>query len=100
VEVAFATTKLEKGYREHAHGVKMWGPVVARKYIQRIDILQEASDLTEIKALPGLDCHPLRGQRKGQFAVSLHGRWRLIFSLAGARVKIIRIEEVTKHYGD
>lgn len=78
----------------------MWGPVVARKYVQRIDIMQEASDLAEIEALPGLECHPLKGERKGQFAVTLHDRWRLVFSLVGNEVKIIRIEEVTKHYGD
>jgi proteic killer suppression protein len=100
VEVAFATKKLEKCYREHAQRVKMWGLVVARKYVQRIDILQEASDLAEIEALPGLECHPLKGRRKGQFAVTLHDRWRLIFTLIGTQVKIIRIEEVTKHYGD
>jgi proteic killer suppression protein len=74
VEVAFATRKLEKCYREHAQGVKMWGSVVARKYVQRIDILQEASDLAETEALPGLECHPLKGERKGQFAVILHDR--------------------------
>jgi proteic killer suppression protein len=100
VEVEFATHKLEKCYQDHAHGVKMWGPVVARKYVQRIDIMQEASDLAEIEALPGLECHPLKGKRKGQFAVTLHDRWRLIFSLIGMRARVIRVEEVTKHYGD
>jgi len=78
----------------------MWGSVVARKYVQRIDILQEASDLAETEALPGLECHPLKGKRKGQFAVTLHDRWRLIFSFMGSGAKVIRIEEVTKHYGD
>lgn len=78
----------------------MWGPAVARKYVQRIDLLQEASGLAEIEALPGLRCHPLKGRRRGQFAVTLHDRWRLIFSLLGRQVKIVRIEEVTKHYGD
>jgi len=100
VEVAFATKKLEKCYRDHAQGVKKWGTVVARKYVQRIDIMQEALDLAEIEALPGLECHPLKGKRKGQFAVTLHDRWRLIFMLIGTQVNIIRIEEVTKHYGD
>ena len=100
MEIAFATKRLEKCYLDHVQGVKMWGLPVARKYVQRIDLLQEASDLKEIEALPGLNCHPLKGKRKAQFAVMLHDRWRLIFSLAGPRVKIIRIEEVTKHYGD
>ncbi len=78
----------------------MWGPVVARKFVQRIDIIQEASDLAELEALPGLKCHPLKGKRKGQFAVTLHDRWRLIFSLIGPLARVVRVEEVTKHYGD
>lgn len=100
MEVAFATKKLEKCYREHAQGVRAWGPVVSGKYVQRIDILQESSDLAEIEALPGLECHPLKGGRKGNYAVTLHDRWRMIFSLRGQSAKIVRIEEVTKHYGD
>ncbi len=100
MEVTFATNKLEKCYRGHAQGVKMWGPVVGRKYVQRIDIMQEASDLAEIETLPGLGCHPLKGKWKGQFAITLHDRWRLIFSLIAMRARVIRVEEVTKHYGD
>lgn len=100
VEVAFATRKLERCYREFAAGARAWGQTVARKYVQRIDIMQEASDLAELEVLPGLECHPLKGRRKGQFALILHDRWRLVFSLSGIEVKIIRIEEVSKHYGD
>lgn len=99
MEVVFVTKKLEKCYRNCAQGARTWGLPVARKYIQRIDLLQEALDLAEIERLPGLECHPLKGKRRGQFGVTLHDRWRLIFSLQGQQVKIVRIEEVTKHYG-
>ena len=81
-------------------GCREWGPDVARKYIQRIDLLQEASSMDEIRRLPGLDCHPLKGRKVGQYGITLHDRWRLIFSLQGERAKVIRVEEVSKHYGD
>ena len=81
-------------------GCREWGPDVARKYIQRIDLLQEASDMGEIRKLPGLDCHPLKGLRVGQYGITLHDRWRLIYSLQEERAKVIRVEEVRKHYGD
>jgi proteic killer suppression protein len=100
VKVIFGTKKLEKCYLDHSQGRKAWGPEVGRKYIQRIDLLQEAADMAEIRKLPGLDCHPLKGSRKGQFGITLHGRWRLIFSLQGDKTRIIRLEEVSKHYGD
>jgi proteic killer suppression protein len=100
VEVTFATKKLEKCYLDHLQGCRAWGPEVGRKYIQRIDLMQEAADMAEVRKLPGLECHPLKGNRKGQFGVTLHGRWRIIFSLRGDKAMIIRVEEVSKHYGD
>jgi len=56
--------------------------------------------LIEIRKLPGLNCHPLKGDREGEFGVTLTGRWRLVFSLQGKNDEIIRIKEVSKHYGD
>jgi plasmid maintenance system killer protein len=85
---------------DHLEGRLALGPDVGKKYIQRIDLLQEAADMAEVRKLPGLDCHLLKGGRKGQFGITLHGRWRLIFSLQGDKARIIRVEEVSKHYGD
>jgi proteic killer suppression protein len=100
VEVIFRTNKLKKCYESYSQGRRAWGADVARKYIQRIDILQEASDMTEIRMLPGLKCHPLKGRREGQYGIVLHGRWRLVYSLKGEAAEVICIEEVSKHYGD
>ena len=29
--------------------------------------------------IPGLDLHPLKGQRKGQWSVRVSGNWRVVF---------------------
>lgn len=100
MEVVFKTKNLEKCYLDYLRGLRTWGPEVGKKYIQRIDLLQEATDMAEVRKLPGLDCHPLKGGRKGKFGITLHGRWRLIFSLQGKEARIICVEEVSKHYGD
>ncbi len=50
--------------------------------------------------LPGLRCHPLKGKRIGQYAINLNGFYRLIFTLTGETLEIVRIEEVSKHYDD
>ena len=100
MDVEFATKKLEKCYLDVRQATMMWGEIIARKYIQRIALLQEASNMREVEELPGLDCHRLKGKRKGQHAVTLHDRWRLIFRLSGEKAEVIRVEEVNKHYGD
>ena len=33
--------------------------------------------------LPGYRLHPLRGDRKGEWAVSVSGNWRLVFEFEG-----------------
>jgi proteic killer suppression protein len=100
VDVIFRSKKLKKCYLESRLAVRTWGYEVARKYIERIDIIQEARNLNELRQLPGLNCHPLKGKREGQYAVSLTGFWRLIFTLHGEHLEIVQIEEVSKHYGD
>lgn len=36
--------------------------------------------------LPGYRLHPLKGARKGQWAVSVSGNWRLVFAFEGEDV--------------
>jgi len=100
VEVRFRTNKLKENYEKSESATKAWGKEVARKYIQRIDLILSAQSLQELNRLPGLNYHPLKGKRKGQHAVSLKDSWRLIFTLHGDQLEIVQIEEVSKHYGD
>ncbi len=100
MEVRFRTRKLQKQYEKSREAEKAFGREVARKYVQRVDIIKQARDINELCALPGLRCHSLRGDRQGQWAVKLTGYCRLLFTLEGKRLEIVRIEEVSKHYDD
>jgi proteic killer suppression protein len=100
VEVTFRTRRLEKEYKEYAGAVKAYGPEVARKYIQRINIIKSVRNIDELMALPALGCHSLKGDRHGQYSIKLTGFYRLIFILKGDALEIAHIEEVSKHYGD
>lgn len=100
MEIIFRTRKLEKEYTDSATAVKAYGSDVARKYIQRVNTIKTAKDMNELKQLPVLRCHPLKGGRQGQYAIKLTGFYRLIFTLVGNQMEIVCIEEVSKHYGD
>jgi proteic killer suppression protein len=100
VEVIFRTKKLSKCYLEHQKACREWGESIAKKYVQRVDLLQEASDMLVVHKLPGLRCHQLKGDRTGQYAITLIEPWRLIFALTGEKNETICVEEVSKHYGD
>jgi proteic killer suppression protein len=100
LEIDFASRRLERCFREHRAAVRAFGDEVARRYIQRINLMKAARGLDELTRLPALRCHPLKGQRAGQYAIDLTGFYRLIFTLHGESLTIARIEEVSKHYGD
>lgn len=100
MRIDFKTKKLEKCYRQSKYAVRQFGNDVARRYIERITIIRNTKTIDELQALPGLRCHPLKGNRKGQWAVKLTGYYRLIFTLRGDELDIVRIEEVSKHYED
>ena len=100
VDIEFRTKTLRRQYEQSSVAVRAYGSQVARKYVQRIAIIKHARDIGELQRLPGLDCHPLKGERAGQWAIRLTGFYRLIFTLEGERLEIALIEEVSKHYDD
>lgn len=98
--VKFRTRKLEKCFLKHNQAVSEFGDQIARKYIQRINIIKGINSLDDLLKLPGLNCHPLKGNRSGQYTVKLTGFYRLIFTVEGDTLNIAMIEEVSKHYDD
>ena len=98
--IAFRTKRLEQCYVEHKVAVRDFGKEVARRYIERINIIKHTVNLEELARLRTLRYHPLKGDRAGYHAVKLTGFMRLIFSLEGDTLAIVCIEEVSKHYDD
>jgi proteic killer suppression protein len=43
--------------------------------------------------LPGFDLHPLKGQRRGEWAVSVSGNWRMTFKFEDGNAHIVNYED-------
>ena len=100
VDIRFKTNKLQKQYENSKDAIKAYGLDVAKKYIQRVGILKSAKSFDDLSKIPQLKFHPLTGNRKGEFAISLTGFYRLIITNDGDTFDIAKIEEVSKHYDD
>ena len=50
-----------------------------RLVLARLDASAEPRDMN----LPGLRLHPLKGRRKGSWAVDVSGNWRVLFRFEG-----------------
>ena len=100
MEVRFKTNKLQKQYENSKEAIKAYGLDVAKKYINRVDLLKSAKSFDDLYTIPQLKFHPLTGDRNGEFAISLTGFYRLIITNDSDTFDIAKIEEVSKHYDD
>ncbi|MGH7064276.1 MAG: type II toxin-antitoxin system RelE/ParE family toxin [Stellaceae bacterium] len=59
---------------------------VSAQHVRRLRVvlaaLETAAEPSDM-ALPGARLHPLRGDRAGQWSVSISGNWRVIFEFEG-----------------
>lgn len=100
MDIAYKSKKLRKQYENSKEAFRAYGDQVGRKYIDRINTIKAAKDLDALCKDPALRCHPLKGDRDGQWAVKLTGNYRLVFTLEGDTPQIVRIEEVTDYHGE
>ena len=53
-------------------------PDLAPRIARRLDVLEAAQELDDIDA-HGFNLHPLKGDRQGEWAISVSGNWRITF---------------------
>ena len=98
MEVHFATNRLKRCYENSTRAFQEWGPDVARRYIQRVETLYAVERFEELYTIRALRLHPLTGDRAGEYAITLIGRWRVI--VVSECDHQVHVKEVTNHYGD
>jgi toxin HigB-1 len=62
-----------------ARGVSAQHVPKLRRILAQLHASQEPSGMN----LPGFRLHPLKGERKGQWAVAVSGNWRVLFEFEG-----------------
>jgi proteic killer suppression protein len=60
-----------------------------RLILGRLNVAKEPRDM----GLPGLRLHPLKGERKGTWAVSVSGNWRVTFAFSGPDIVDVDYED-------
>ena len=98
MEVRFRTRRLERCARHVIPAVREWGTEVGPRYIDRVQLLQEVIALEDLYTFRAAGLHPLRGGRRGQFALRLTGRMRLIIE-RGPDAGSVTVVEVVDYHG-
>lgn len=74
---SFANEKLEKCWRED--DCKGIDQTLRRRVQRKLDLMDAATCLEDLKNPPGNDLHRLKGDLDGYWAIRVNGPWRLIF---------------------
>ena len=100
MQVKFRTNELREAFERHQRGVRLWGAQVARRYIERVKILEAANSVDDLFKIPPLKFHPLTGDGKGKYSVALVDRSRMIATFEDLAMTIAWVEEINTHDGN
>lgn len=64
-----------------------------RKITAILAALEFADNLSQVATMPGWKLHPLRGDRKGEYSITVTGNWRVTFRLQGNAVTDVDFED-------
>jgi proteic killer suppression protein len=70
---------------------------MAKRFIERVNIIKVSKNVYELTQLPGLRCHPRKGEQKGLHTIDLYDQYRLYFTLEGENLNTVCIEKVDEH---
>ena len=77
---------------------KKYGLEMAEKIHQRIDEIAASDTVEEMVKFHIGRCHPLKGNRKGQYAMDLVHPYRLVFERKGNEIQIANVMEIVDYH--
>jgi len=98
VNIEFSSHRLQEASINLSEANRLFGVPIGRKYIQRLAILRATEKFTELFGHRALRLHPLKGERTGEYAMTLTGNFRLI--VEKIREDTVRIINVEDYYGN
>ena len=98
MELEFSSNRLFNAGISLSEASRLFGVPIGRKYIQRLSIIRATEQFEQLYGHRALNLHPLKGNRSGQYAISLTGNFRLI--LEKIKEDKVRILDVEDYHGD
>lgn len=88
------TSFRHKGLRRFFEEGRVTGiqPAHAKKLRMLLSALDTATGIVDMD-VPGFDLHPLKGDRNGEWAVSVSGNWRITFEFRDGNAYSLNYED-------
>lgn len=74
---SFADSRTGELYRSGRS--RVYPPEIIRRALRKLDMLDAATTLDDLRVPPGNRLHALEGSRFGQHAIAINDQWRICF---------------------
>ena len=98
MEIEFSSNRLANASVSLSEASRLFGAPIGRKYIQRLAVLRATERFTQLYGHRALRLHPLKGNRAGQYSMTLTGNYRLV--VENVREDRVRIMDVEDYHGN
>ena len=98
MKIEFSSHRLADASVSLSEAHRLFGIPMGWKYIQRLAVLRATDKFTQLYGHRALHLHPLKGNRAGQYAITLTGNYRLI--IEKVKEDTVRILNVEDYHGD
>jgi len=98
LKINYKSNSLERVCTNYLIAQRKYGERMARLIHQRIEELQAANSIEMLVQYSIGRCHPLEGNRKGEFAMDLIHPYRLIFEQNKTDVQVVRIINIEDYH--
>jgi len=75
-------------------------PDILKRAIRRLEYIDLATWLEDLKVPPSNRLHSLKGGRKGQYAISIHSHWRICFRFVDGDAYDVEITDYHREADD
>ncbi|WP_323985029.1 type II toxin-antitoxin system RelE/ParE family toxin [Fusibacter ferrireducens] len=94
----YKSNKLERVCTNYSFAKKEYGDQMAILIHQRIDQIRSATSVEMLVQFSIGRCHPLRGNRKGEYAMDLVQPYRMIFEQKDKKIQVVRIIKIEDYH--
>lgn len=99
MKLLYQTSEVAKVCTNNREATRLLGEVCVKYLKRRIKQIESAASIEDLFQGPG-KWHPLKGDRKGEFAASLQGGWRLVASFDNQTNDLVARLETVENYHD
>ena len=98
LDITYKNKKIKKVCTDAKTAERTYSQEMADKIHQRIDEIDASDTVEEMVQFHIGRCHPLKQNRKGQYAMDLVHPYRLVFEKNGDEIQIANILEIVDYH--